>query len=765
MTIYKDFDLNDYKTEKPWGPRESQAWKDAIDTLVMDCIVQTKQTGGHKHAKMYSPSAVVGVEVLGGGVVQLAVLNTEGVVLNNASGNLSTIAKLPITKGGTNSGVALSNDLVMISSGGTIIESVITVSELGLLDGMVGLSTGTSNNDKFVTQGYVDDNMFPSIVPIDRGGTNNNTALNNSRVMISAGGKIVESSQVTVDELNLLNGIVSVSTGTSDNDKLVTQGYVDDIGFGIVPISRGGTNSGTGLSDDLVMISESGAIVEGAVSITELGLLSGKTSTDIDNWDAGYSHSQIAGGDSVHVSTTENTEWDTAYSHSQSAHAPSGAEVNVNADWNSSSGDSEILNKPTFTDNFLGLTDTPGSFVIDQIFFQSGSAVTSSADFKWDDSGKVLYINGAAGVGKAPDTGIDFHVYNGIADAVIEIESLSNNANLVLNAVDTSREANILFNKGASTYWTMGKKGTAEAEFLIKDNNSFEYILLNSSNMVLLGNTSGAVGIGGGPSGIYKLEVIRDVGGAHDVAFVNNHHEDGNGTVGIRFLLGYTASAIDDAALITTGKYQAWDSTASTRDSFLDFFTSEDGVLGTVAMRITSNNIIGISTATPLQNVGTSGGDFSGQGVHIKALGTDIDAKLIIEGQNPGLGWGYSASIIFADTEGSANEKMFVMAWETHSFDFYTINDNTTLKDSYFRCFEGTPKMFQVNHGADSIDFVAVSNNGQWGLHLDADADSGAGNLFSQLASMKTGEAEHSVLDNIVRVDVSTGEVYAVAPS
>jgi len=34
-------------------------------------------------------------------------------------------------------------------------------------------------------------------------------------------------------------------------------------------------------------------------------------------WNTAYTHSQIAGGNSVHVSTTENTNWDTAYSHTQ----------------------------------------------------------------------------------------------------------------------------------------------------------------------------------------------------------------------------------------------------------------------------------------------------------------------------------------------------------------------------------------------------------------------------------------------------------------
>jgi len=39
------------------------------------------------------------------------------------------------------------------------------------------------------------------------------------------------------------------------------------------------------------------------------------TTTNITNLGTAYTHSQIAGGDSVHVSTTENTNWDTAYTH------------------------------------------------------------------------------------------------------------------------------------------------------------------------------------------------------------------------------------------------------------------------------------------------------------------------------------------------------------------------------------------------------------------------------------------------------------------
>ena len=47
--------------------------------------------------------------------------------------------------------------------------------------------------------------------------------------------------------------------------------------------------------------------------------------------------------------TRKDQNWDTAYTHSQSAHAPSNAEQNVQANWNesSSSSDAFIQNKPT----------------------------------------------------------------------------------------------------------------------------------------------------------------------------------------------------------------------------------------------------------------------------------------------------------------------------------------------------------------------------------------------------------------------------------
>ena len=157
MADYKDFDLNYFNTEKPWAPRESQALEDLIDTIVGDAITVGKRVAGHLHNKLYSPVEVAGIEIGAAGDAQILNLTTAGVVTNLATGSLQTVAELPISLGGTNSNTALNNGRVMVSGGGSIVEGAITIEELALLSGMASVSTGTGDNDKLVTQGYVDD--------------------------------------------------------------------------------------------------------------------------------------------------------------------------------------------------------------------------------------------------------------------------------------------------------------------------------------------------------------------------------------------------------------------------------------------------------------------------------------------------------------------------------------------------------------------------------------------------------------------------------
>lgn len=101
-----------------------------------------------------------------GAITPMAVLVDGAIVIGDGttdpvpySAFTSKTGVLKVTAGGTNSATALNNDFVMVSNSGAIKESAtITVTELGLLNGIASVSTGAADNDKFVTKGYVDDN-------------------------------------------------------------------------------------------------------------------------------------------------------------------------------------------------------------------------------------------------------------------------------------------------------------------------------------------------------------------------------------------------------------------------------------------------------------------------------------------------------------------------------------------------------------------------------------------------------------------------------
>lgn len=59
MATYKGFTYNEPGDPKPWGTVENQLDKDLIDTMVIDCITATKDTDGHKHAKVYADTSNV----------------------------------------------------------------------------------------------------------------------------------------------------------------------------------------------------------------------------------------------------------------------------------------------------------------------------------------------------------------------------------------------------------------------------------------------------------------------------------------------------------------------------------------------------------------------------------------------------------------------------------------------------------------------------------------------------------------------------------
>lgn len=189
-------------------------------------------------------------------------------------------------------------DRVIVSNGsGVLSASSTTTTTLGYLDVSSSLTTLLAGKEPTITQ-----------LPINKGGTNSVTALNNNRVMQSSAGAIVEAAAITAARalISDANGIPTHSTVTD-----AELGYVSGVTSAIqtqinskeptittLPISKGGTNSSTALNNNRLMQSSGGAIIErGAivanralasdsnglpvettVTDTELGYVSGVTS-------------------------------------------------------------------------------------------------------------------------------------------------------------------------------------------------------------------------------------------------------------------------------------------------------------------------------------------------------------------------------------------------------------------------------------------------------------------------------------------------------
>lgn len=110
----------------------------------------------------------------GGTIGETAAQTINKVLITNSSGLPTTETALAVSRGGTNSAVALNSNRMIISSGGTIGETVAQTINKVLITNSSGLPT-TEN-----------------ALAVSRGGTNSAIALNNNRVIVSSGGTIGE---------------------------------------------------------------------------------------------------------------------------------------------------------------------------------------------------------------------------------------------------------------------------------------------------------------------------------------------------------------------------------------------------------------------------------------------------------------------------------------------------------------------------------------------------------------------------------------------
>lgn len=290
-------------------------------------LVQVNQTTNEVEITQAAPTQVTiqhsGIQVSGGsGSAEwgdiTGTLSDQTDLQTELDGKEDTITTLPISKGGTNSSTALSNNRVIKSASGAIVEAAAITASRALVSDANGIpthATTTTTELNYVsgvtsaiqTQLNAKESTI-TVLPVSKGGTNSSSALNNNRIIRSSGGAIGEASAITASRalVSDANGIPTHATTTTTELNYVsgvtsaiqTQLNAKEATITTLTIAKGGTNSGTALNNNRVMQSSGGKIVEATaitasralisdangipthstVTSTELGYVSGVTS-------------------------------------------------------------------------------------------------------------------------------------------------------------------------------------------------------------------------------------------------------------------------------------------------------------------------------------------------------------------------------------------------------------------------------------------------------------------------------------------------------
>ena len=153
----------------------------------------------------------------------------------------------------------------------------------------------------------------------------------------------------------------------------------------------------------------------------------------------------------------------------------------------------------------------------------------------------------------------------------------------------------------------------------------------------------------------------------------------------------------------------------------------------------------GFGTSTPLLNVGTAAGDFTGDGIHIKSdITNSKKAYLVIEGDP-------NATTVFCDAGASANSKMYEMGVVesgvgTGIFRLRALDDDATVRREIM---QSSGLIIEFNPDAGDVDFVIYSDPGQ-----SLVVDGGTGNVTATY-SIASGTLTQTATGPTDNLDVS----------
>jgi hypothetical protein len=263
-------------------------------------------------------------------------------------------------------------------------------------------------SSEIVTGAIILTSEVSGILPVANGGTNSNTALNGNRVMISAGGAIVEQNALTGNRALVSDAtglpVVSAVTDTELASLTGIDSNVQDQLDGkeptitILPIAKGGTNSGTALNNNRIIESNGGALVERA-ALTDGQLIIGSTGANPVNASltAGAGISITPGAGSISITNTTVLTGDivpTTFAAAESVAAP--ADVTGLAFSNAA-----VRSFTAIVDVIVDATaDLYQSFTIkglqrgsDWVISQESLGDSSGVSFSITNSGQIQYMS------------------------------------------------------------------------------------------------------------------------------------------------------------------------------------------------------------------------------------------------------------------------------------------------------------------------------------------------------------------------------------
>jgi len=179
--------------------------------------------------------------------------------------------------------------------------------------------------------------------------------------------------------------------------------------------------------------------------------------------------------------------------------------------------------------------------------------------------------------------------------------------------------------------------------------------------------------------------------------------------------------------------------------------TADVAFTPTERMRLTSADLatasvqLGLGTSTPLLNVGSAAGDFTGDGIHIKSdITNSKKAYLVIEGDP-------NATTVFCDAGASANSKMYEMGVVesgvgTGIFRLRALDDDATVRREIM---QSSGLIIEFNPDAGDVDFVIYSDPGQ-----SLVVDGGTGNVTATY-SIASGTLTQTATGPTDNLDVS----------